>query len=104
MPISRCGAIYVGKLKASEPQRVWHVKCQLGEDLPVKFGLGVSLDEALRQNLAEGDVVPCGFGLRQEQRSQEAAVLLARRGRTSVGITGGGERGRHKLVHDTHEA
>jgi transposase len=37
---------YVGKLKASDPQRVWRVECQPGEELQVDFGLGAPIVEA----------------------------------------------------------
>lgn len=36
---------YVGKLKASEPERVWRIECQPGEELQVDFGLGAPLVE-----------------------------------------------------------
>ncbi len=34
---------YVSKLKASEPERVWRIECQPGEELQVDFGLGAPL-------------------------------------------------------------
>ena len=34
---------YVAKLKASEPQRVWRIECEPGEELQVDFGLGAPL-------------------------------------------------------------
>lgn len=37
---------YVAKLKASEPERVWRIECQPGEELQVDFGLGAPLVEA----------------------------------------------------------
>ena len=37
---------YVGKLKASDPQRVWRVECQPEEELQVDFGLGAPIVEA----------------------------------------------------------
>jgi transposase len=36
---------YVAKLKASEPERVWRIECQPGEELQVDFGLGAPLTE-----------------------------------------------------------
>lgn len=36
---------YVAKLKASEPERVWRIECQPGEELQVDFGLGAPLVE-----------------------------------------------------------
>ena len=37
---------YVAKLKAREPERVWRIECQPGEELQVDFGLGAPLAEA----------------------------------------------------------
>jgi transposase len=37
---------YVAKLKAREPERVWRIECQPGEELQVDFGLGAPLFEA----------------------------------------------------------
>jgi transposase len=37
---------YVAKLKASEPERVWRIECQPGEEMQVDFGLGAPLVEA----------------------------------------------------------
>ncbi len=34
---------YVAKLKASEPERVWRIECQPGEELQVDFGLGAPI-------------------------------------------------------------
>ena len=34
---------YVAKLKASEPERVWRIECEPGEELQVDFGLGAPL-------------------------------------------------------------
>jgi transposase len=34
---------YVAKLKASEPERVWRIECQPGEEMQVDFGLGAPL-------------------------------------------------------------
>jgi hypothetical protein len=31
---------YVAKLKTSEPERVWRIECEPGEELQVDFGLG----------------------------------------------------------------
>lgn len=36
---------YVAKLKASEPERVWRIECEPGEELQVDFGLGAPLVE-----------------------------------------------------------
>ena len=36
---------YVGELKASEPQRVFRIECQPGEELQVDFGLGAPIVE-----------------------------------------------------------
>lgn len=36
---------YVAKLKASEPERIWRIECQPGEELQVDFGLGAPLVE-----------------------------------------------------------
>jgi transposase len=36
---------YVAKLKAREPERVWRIECQPGEELQVDFGLGAPLVE-----------------------------------------------------------
>ena len=36
---------YVAMLKASEPERVWRIECQPGEELQVDFGLGAPLVE-----------------------------------------------------------
>lgn len=36
---------YVAKLKASEPERVWRIECQPGEELQVDFGSGAPLVE-----------------------------------------------------------
>jgi len=36
---------YVAKLKASEPERVWRIECEAGEELQVDFGLGAPLVE-----------------------------------------------------------
>lgn len=36
---------YVGKLKARDPERVWRIECQPGEELQVDFGLGGPLVE-----------------------------------------------------------
>jgi transposase len=36
---------YVAKLKASEPERIWRIECQPGEELQVDFGLGAPLLE-----------------------------------------------------------
>jgi transposase len=36
---------YVAKLKAREPERVWRIECQPGEELQVDFGLGAQLVE-----------------------------------------------------------
>ena len=37
---------YVAKLKAGEPERVWRIECQPGEEMQVDFGLGAPLVEA----------------------------------------------------------
>ena len=37
---------YVARLKASEPERVWRIECQPGEELQVDFGLGAPLVES----------------------------------------------------------
>jgi transposase len=34
---------YVAKLKASEPERVWRIECEPGEEMQVDFGLGAAL-------------------------------------------------------------
>lgn len=36
---------YVAKLKAREPERVWRIECEPGEELQVDFGLGAPLVE-----------------------------------------------------------
>jgi transposase len=36
---------YVAKLKANEPERVWRIECEPGEELQVDFGLGAPLVE-----------------------------------------------------------
>ncbi len=36
---------YAARLKASEPERVWRIECQPGEELQVDFGLGAPLIE-----------------------------------------------------------
>jgi len=36
---------YVARLKASEPERIWRIECQPGEELQVDFGLGAPLVE-----------------------------------------------------------
>ena len=36
---------FVRKLKARQPQRVWRLECQPGEELQLDFGLGAPIDE-----------------------------------------------------------
>ncbi len=37
---------YVAKLRASEPERIWRIECQPGEEIQVDFGLGAPIVEA----------------------------------------------------------
>jgi transposase len=36
---------FVRKLRASQPERVWRLECQPGEELQLDFGLGAPIDE-----------------------------------------------------------
>jgi transposase len=38
---------FVRKLRALQPERIWRLECQPGEEVQVDFGLGAPLDELL---------------------------------------------------------
>jgi hypothetical protein len=42
-------ALWVRKLRTAQPERVWRLECQLGEELQLDFALGAPIDDGQGQ-------------------------------------------------------
>jgi hypothetical protein len=49
---------FVRKLREAQPERVWRLECQPGEELRLDFGLGAPIDEAKLRGAVVGS---CGW-------------------------------------------
>ena len=45
---------FVRKLRTAQPERIWRLECQPGEELQLDFGLGAPLDDGQGKNAAVG--------------------------------------------------